>query len=232
MFSLISRHLHKVHNIYLNNFEFAPSISWKQKDLLQEEFKSLGFYISNHPLNEYKEIFNILNVVSYNQFYQGNTSEGLVAGTIMSIQEKKSSKGSPYAIIKLSDERGEFELFLFSEMLVANRNKLIESESFVMTLQKDKISNDGIKQRINVKKIVRVNELIEKPYSKVTIEFNENYNIEEIKKILSTYGETKVNLIFKNKNNKAHYLLENNRKFDINHFKALKAKKYVANITV
>ncbi len=219
-------------NDYLNNFEFAPSISWKQKDLLQEEFKSLGFYISNHPLNEYKEIFNILNVVSYNQFYQGNTSEGLVAGTIMSIQEKKSSKGSPYAIIKLSDERGEFELFLFSEMLVANRNKLIESESFVMTLQKDKISNDGIKQRINVKKIVRVNELIEKPYSKVTIEFNENYNIEEIKKILSTYGETKVNLIFKNKNNKAHYLLENNRKFDINHFKALKAKKYVANITV
>ena len=55
----------------------------------------------------------------------------------MSIQEKKSSKGSPYAIIKLSDERGEFELFLFSEMLVANRNKLIESESFVMTLQKE-----------------------------------------------------------------------------------------------
>ena len=61
------------------------------------------------------KIFNILNVVSYNQFYQGNTSEGLVAGTIMSIQEKKSSKGSPYAIIKLSDERGEFELFLFQK---------------------------------------------------------------------------------------------------------------------
>ena len=79
---------------------------------------------------------------------------------------------------------------------------------------------------------MRVNELIEKPYSKVTIEFNENCNIKEIKKILSTYGETKINLIFKNKNNKAYYLLENNRKFDINHFKALKAKKYVANITV
>ena len=56
-------------------------------------------------------------------------NEGLVAGTIMSIQEKKSAKGTPYAIIKFSDQQGEFELFLFSDMLVNNRDKLIESES-------------------------------------------------------------------------------------------------------
>ena len=43
-------------NDYLNEFEFLPSVQWKQKELLQEEFKSLGFYISNHPLNEYEEI--------------------------------------------------------------------------------------------------------------------------------------------------------------------------------
>ena len=31
-------------------------------------------------------------------------------------------------------------LFLFAEILVSNREKLKESESFVLTLQKDKIS--------------------------------------------------------------------------------------------
>ena len=41
------------------NFEFLPSKPWKQKELLSEEFKSLGFYISNHPLNEYEDIFLI-----------------------------------------------------------------------------------------------------------------------------------------------------------------------------
>ena len=219
-------------NDYLNDFEFLPSAEWKQKELLQEEFKSLGFYISNHPLNEYEEIFSFLKIITYNEFDQGNISEGLVAGTIMSIQEKKSTKGSPYAIIKFSDKKGEFELFLFSEILVANRNKLKESESFVITLQKEKLSENGSKQRINVKKILNVNEVIEKPYSKVTIEFNENYDIKEIKKILSAYGETKINLVFKNKNKRAHYSLENNRKFDIDHLKALKSKKYVANIKV
>ena len=38
-------------------FEFLPSKQWTQKELLSEEFKSLGFYISDHPLNEYKDIF-------------------------------------------------------------------------------------------------------------------------------------------------------------------------------
>ena len=42
----------------------------------------------------------------------------------MSIQEKKSAKGTPYGIIKFSDQKGEFELFLFAEILVANREKL------------------------------------------------------------------------------------------------------------
>ena len=51
----------------------------------------------------------------------------------MSIQEKKSAKGTPYAIVKFSDKQAEFELFLFAEILISNREKLKESESFVLT---------------------------------------------------------------------------------------------------
>ena len=212
-------------------FDFLPSSPWKQKELLSEEFKSLGFYISNHPLNEYGEIFKHLKINSYNQFYQAEAYEGLVAGTIMSIQEKKSAKGTPYAIVKFSDQEGEFELFLFAEILVLNRDKLKESESFVMTLQKDKTPDENAKKRVNIRKIVSLDEMISKPYSEVTIELTENFKIEEIKKILSNYGETKINLIFNDKNKKAVYSLQNNRKFDLNHIKALKAKEYVEKIT-
>ena len=41
-----------------------------------------------------------------------------------------------------------------------------------------------------------------------------------------------VPLIIKNKNKKAFYSFENNRKFDLNQLKALKAKEYVSKITV
>ena len=213
-------------------FDFEASSPWSQKELLAEEFKSIGFYLTNHPLNEFEETFNQLKIDTYSQFYESDQNEGLVAGTIMSIQEKKSTKGTPYAIIKFSDKKNEFELFLFAETLVANRNKLKESASFVMTLQKDKITNDPAKKRINVKKILSLEEVMNKPYSKVTIELKDNYDLNEIKNLLSTKGETKINLIFRNKNKQACYALEKNRKFDLNHLKTLKAKKYVEKITV
>ena len=121
---------------------------------------------------------------------------------------------------------------MFAEILVSNRDKLKESESFVLTLQKDKITGEQTKKRINVRKILRLDEVINKPYSKVTIELKNGYNLEEISKLLSTSGETEINLVVKDQNIKASYLLKNNRKFDLSHLKALKAKEYVEKITV
>ena len=96
---------------------------------------------------------------------------------------KKSAKGTPYAIVKFSDKKGEFELFLFAEILINNRDKLKESESFVLTLQKDTIVGDS-KKRINVKKILSLDDVINKPYSKVIIELKENFKIDEIKEVI------------------------------------------------
>ena len=216
----------------IKEFEFEPSTPWKLKELLSEEFKSIGFYLSNHPLNEYEEVFNQLNIISYNQFYNDDLKDGSVAGTIMSIQEKKSSKGTPYAIIKFSDKKTEFELFLFAEILIANREKLKESESFILTLQKDNILGETGKKRINLKKILSVEEVINKPYSKVTIELKDNFKLDEITKLLSKKGDTIINLVIKDKKKQACFLLQENRKFDFNNLKTLKAKEYVEKITV
>ena len=56
-----------------NDFDYLKFKEWSKKELLNEEFKSLGFYISDHPLNDYKEIFNQLKIVSYKNFI--NSSE-------------------------------------------------------------------------------------------------------------------------------------------------------------
>ena len=76
------------------NFDFLNSKTWSQRELLSEEFKAIGFYLTNHPLSEFDEIFNELNINSYSKFFESNSNEGLVAGTVMSIQEKKR-KGTP-----------------------------------------------------------------------------------------------------------------------------------------
>jgi DNA polymerase III subunit alpha len=213
------------------DFDFLPHNPWSQKELLREEFKSLGFFLSDHPLNEYEEVFNQLKIIPYKQFFDNDDNEGQVAGTIMSILEKKSAKGTPYGIVKFSDKKGEFELFLFAEILVSNRDKLRESESFVLTLQKDKVTGDSSKKRINVRKIISLDEVVNKPYSKVTIELKNNYNLTEISELLSTNGDTEINLVLEGQKKQAYYSLKNNRKFDLKHLKALKGKEYVRKIT-
>ena len=123
-------------------------------------------------------------------------------------------------------------MFLFSEILINNRDKLKESESFVLTCKKIDSKDENTKKRINVKKITYLNEMIDRPYSKVTIELKENFKIEEIKEILSENGNTEINLIIKNQNKKVNYFLQNNRKFDLELFKMLKTKEYVEKIIV
>ena len=129
-----------INNENNEKFEFEITKPWTKKELLNEEFLSLGFYMSDHPLNEYKEFFAHLEIDPFKEFIESNKTEALVAGTIMSIQEKKSIKGNSYAIVKFSDNKSEFEIFLFSDLFTANREKLKESNSFILTLHKEKIS--------------------------------------------------------------------------------------------
>ena len=42
----------KIKNSEMDKFEFKTHDKWTKNELLAEEFKSLGFYISDHPLNE------------------------------------------------------------------------------------------------------------------------------------------------------------------------------------
>ena len=75
-----------------SEFKFFASKNGNKKSYYQRNLNHLGFYISNHPLNEYEEIFNQLKNNFLQSIFENDKNEGLVAGTIMSIQEKKVQK--------------------------------------------------------------------------------------------------------------------------------------------
>jgi DNA polymerase III subunit alpha len=213
------------------NFEFETSDEWTSKELLAEEFKSLGFYISDHPLNEYKEFFTQLEINSYKDFMNSDKSEALVPGTIMSIQEKKSAKGTSFAIVKFSDNNSEFEIFLFSDLLTLNREKLKESSSFVLTLQKEKTNIANTQRRINIRKLVDLSDLVNKTYESVSIELSDKTMLKELNELLSKSGETKINVVLKDNSKNYKFELEQARKFDFNLFSLIKNKEYVKKIS-
>ena len=203
---------------------------WENKINLFEEFKSLGFYISDHPLNSFSPLLKTLKVSNYREFLNSTKSDGLIAGTLMSIKEKKSAKGTPFAIAKFSDNETEFELFIFSETLITNRDILKESSSFILTLQKDR-NNESGKFRFNLKNIEGLEKMIDRIYSDtVKIELNENYDLNDLKEILKESGNTKIKIIISKDNKKLSFDLKNCRKFDHNKFIFIKNKEYVKNI--
>ena len=82
-------------NFNQEGFEFLTTVPWKQKELLSEEFKSLGFYLTNHPLSEFDEIFEQLNICSFNQFYNSkDKKEGLVGNYNVNSRKKKRKGNS------------------------------------------------------------------------------------------------------------------------------------------
>ena len=65
------------------------SPNWLNNEILSKEFESVGFYLSNHPLEDYKDVLSQHRVKLFKDFENINDNEGFVAGTIMSIKEKK-----------------------------------------------------------------------------------------------------------------------------------------------
>ena len=212
-------------------FKTETNNNWSSNDMLMNEFQSIGFYMSDHPLNIYTDYFDKMKIVSFNHFNQSSESTALVAGTIMSIQEKKSSKGTPFAIVKFSDLESEFELFLFSDLLVLNREKLKTANSFILTLQKDSFNQDNISRRINIKKLISLNDFTKKEYDKVTIELKNQSNLDDLQNLLKEDGNTKIEIKIRKTSKVYTFALKNLRKFNVGTFNHIKDKEYVEKIS-
>ncbi len=170
---------------------------WNTDIKLTKEFQTLGFYISDHPLNQYKPIFKNYNIINYNEFANNNDIlSSNIACTILKTQEKKTQKGSSYAIVKFSDLSNVFELFIFSEIFETNRNNLIEGNSVLLTLIKNFTDENKTQKRINVKKIISLNELTNQQIKNITFKFSDIESMKKLKNLSNIDGETDVKVIY------------------------------------
>ena len=188
---------------------------WKFEERLSKEFEAVGFFISDHPLNQYKEIFSDYKIKDYQTFNNDSeTTDGNIAATLLKIQERKTAKGNAYAVLKLTDLKSVFELFIFSDVLDLNREILLEGNSFILSIVKSITDNENRFKRINVKKISSLKDLINKPLNEVSFDIKSIKELDEISKYLPTNGETLIKINLSDKNNNLSFVLENRRNID------------------
>ena len=199
---------------------------WKIDIRLTKEFETLGFYISDHPLNQYKSIFDQYNIVSYDNFQNDeNLLSSNIACTVLKTQEKKTQKGTSYAIIKFSDLNSVFELFVFSDIFEINREVLTEGNSLMLTLMKNYIDEKKTQKKINVKKIITLKEVINKPIDLLKLKFNDLSELQKIKYLKKDEGKTSIKFELQNKQNKLVFDLKDKRKIDFKQLNSLKIKE-------
>ena len=107
--------------------ELRPTKPWTFTDKLSREFEAIGFFLTGHPLDDYKEALASLGAETWAEFAvkaQTRRVVGTLAGTVLSARERKGKTGNPYAFVAFSDSTGQFEAVVFSEALVASRHLL------------------------------------------------------------------------------------------------------------
>ena len=215
---------------YIINDE--KSGDWTNDERLSNEFGSVGFYISDHPINEYKDILKIYNTTTYKDFISQDKDEAFLAGTIMSIQEKKTLKGNSFAIIKFVDLSSVFEIFIFSELLEQHRSNLIEGQSFLLTVVRDKKNLENRFKRISLRRLVNFKDLIQKNYNEVYIEIDKSDNLQKLSDTINEKGVSKIQISISEANKKYLFELKNRRKFNYEMLKSLNKEHYIKKIRV
>ncbi len=198
---------------------------WNIEERLSKEFETLGFFISDHPLNQFTNIYEEYKIINFTDFNNTHEiTETNIAATVLKIQEKKTKKGNSYAIVKFSDLDSVFELFIFSDIFEMNRNVLVEGNSLIITLVKNISDEENRFKRINVKKIVSLKELINKPIKSIQFRSENIDSLKSLSNLSKEKAQTEVNIVIKDNTKNLIFKLKDKRHIERKTLESLKSK--------
>ena len=164
----------------------APEYGLKQ--ILDFEKETLGFYVSGHPLDEFRDELDQLDYTLSSDLE--NIADGSFAifiGKVEEITKKISKKGNQFGIVNLMDFHGNLEVMLFSDKLeeleamnldepIAFKVKVTHTEMFtrtsvtkIMTLKEVKKESKKVSTKI-----------VEKPQEPLVLRLHLDHGVERL----------------------------------------------------
>ena len=152
------------------DIKIEPMEEYKLLELLELEKESLGFYVSGHPLDEYREQLAKIEYTLSSEIEElANGSITLIIGKVESITEKISKRGNRFGIINIMDLHGNIELVLFENRLnelkeefdldkpIAFKVKISKDEKNTnkVTLLKIESLRDAKREKVKIKREIK-----------------------------------------------------------------------------
>lgn len=116
---------------------FAKIRPWTERERLKEEKLAIGFFLSGHPFNSFKGEVRRFVRRTLAQI-EPSRDITMLAGVVMETRTKMGNRGK-MAFVLLDDGTQPREVMVYSEVLDANRGKIVTDEVLVVEA---KVSND------------------------------------------------------------------------------------------
>ncbi len=116
----------------VDEVEYTPFIfeqieDWPHLEKLRIEKELIGFYISGHPLDEYKNIIErSVTLTSKKAELATPDKNYTVLGTIKGLRPIMTKKGKPMAFAKLEDTDGSFDITFFPKLWELIRSRVAD----------------------------------------------------------------------------------------------------------
>ncbi len=179
-------------NLFNNNgnskllINLQDATEWSFQESINNEFLSLGLYLSAHPLDSYSNILSTINVRRSIEIL--NKPEKYIkqnlklCGLISKIQKRQSPRGS-WLSIHLNDLSGSLEINIFSDVLLKYEDYLIEKNLILIDAEIKNENNQT--SRIIAKRIYLLNDYVSDNKYDITLFTNTNKYLDELVPLLS-----------------------------------------------
>jgi DNA polymerase-3 subunit alpha len=119
------------HNEVKGHFKNVPA--WTSAELSRQEKAAVGFYLSNHPLDAYKQILSALKIINVAEIEVIKPGDKIVlAGIVSGMQVRHSKKGNRFCIFRFEDQSGGVKCLAWAEAFAKNVQILKDDELLIV----------------------------------------------------------------------------------------------------
>jgi DNA polymerase-3 subunit alpha len=163
---------------------------WTMVQQLRSEKEVTGFYISGHPLDDFRYTIDrycnveIANLRSNLKDFNGQTV--MFAGLVTSFSQKMTKRGDAFGIFMLEDFTGTMDLMLFKEDFLKKKHLLEEGNSvFVIGKVEERYNQPG-NYGFRVNDVILLSDAMNKMSQKITIQLKATDITSDFTKLLHT----------------------------------------------
>ena len=185
------------------SFPICPP--WSKFKQLKIEKELMGFYISGHPLDDYKDVregFARYNLELINKLMSNKKKVAVAfAAIITKVQIRDTKAGTQYAIVSVEDEDASIDFFLFKENFLRLKHFLIE-DTFVF-IEAKIVESFRNKEEVEfkVESMMLLSEVIEKFAKEIKVripvdDLDEHRSNSFIKAVRNNKGKARLQIHF------------------------------------